>query len=135
MNYENIFILLIVFQAKHLIADYYLQFPYMYMNKGADKNWFKPLFDHASIHALMTLVIIAIYCLLAYPDANKYQIATTIGFVTVFDFITHFITDRWKAVKKDRPDESKFWYSLGIDQMVHHIVGIIIVFFVYIWNS
>ena len=119
MNIE-ILILLLMFQAKHLIADYYLQFPYMYMNKGKTNGWKLPLFDHSGIHAIFTLVIVGV------ATANP-----LLAFLAMlFDFGTHFVTDRWKAIKKDGPDTSKFWYSLGIDQMVHHIVGIIIVYWI-----
>ena len=122
MNEETL-ILLIVFQIKHLIADYYLQFPYMYMNKGAKHNWIRPLFDHAMVHSMMTLIIVGTYL------HNDIMLPMVL-LVTAFDFITHFITDRWKATRGRKPDESKFWTDLGIDQMIHHIVGILIVFWI-----
>lgn len=124
----EIFILLIGFQIKHLIADYYLQYPYMYMNKGAKENWFRPLLDHTLVHALGTLVLVGIYGSMVNPEASAYVIAVAYAAAVTFDFVTHFITDRWKATRGRAPDESAFWTDLGIDQMVHHTVGIIIVF-------
>lgn len=53
-------ILLIAFQIKHLIADYYLQFEYMYKNKGQVTGWFGPLKDHATIHAAGTGIIVTV---------------------------------------------------------------------------
>ena len=112
----EIFFLLIVFQFKHLIADYYLQFSYMYMNKGQDKGWIMPLVHHAGIHGIFTFFIVIWF--VSWPLA--------IGLM-LFDFVTHFVTDRWKAFKRQSPDMAEFWTNLGIDQMVHHLVGILIV--------
>jgi len=114
---EKIFILLIAFQFKHLIADYYLQFPYMYENKGKAVGWAKPLFDHAATHSFLTMAIVATVTL----DPLVSVLAM------LFDFTTHFAIDRWKATRGHHPGESKFWTDLGIDQMLHHIVGIIII--------
>jgi hypothetical protein len=130
----DVFILLIVFQFKHLIADYYLQFPYMYLNKGKSTGWIKPLVDHSFIHAAMTMMILCIYFLTYKIDSLNFNDMIMFLLLPLFDFVTHFITDRWKARKKDRPDQSKFWISLGIDQMIHHIVGIIIIFGITTWN-
>ena len=126
---KGIFGLLIVFQFKHLIADYYLQFPYMYENKGKPgiTNWVRPLFDHAMVHTTFTFVIIFGF-LVGYLELAYDQSLVIAGAAGLFDFVTHFVTDRWKATRKGGPDTAEFWQHLGIDQMVHHIVGIIITF-------
>ena len=121
----DILILLVAFQLKHLVADYYLQFPYMYENKGKPTGWVMPLVHHSEVHAAFTLFIIGLYA-----EGIMIPLAAML-----FDFTTHFITDRWKAIKKDGPDTSAFWYSLGIDQMVHHIVGILIIFGTVTWTA
>ncbi len=121
---NDIFILLAVFQLKHLIADYFLQTPYMYLNKGAKKDWFIPLMSHSLVHGIFTFVII-----LAYNYSSKLAI-----FAFMFDVITHFITDRWKATQTYTPQQSQFWIALGIDQYIHHIVGIVIVAYIN-WQS
>lgn len=127
---HNILILLFLFQIKHLIADYYLQFPYMYENKGKDKGWVGPLIDHSLVHAVSTLIIVSIYFILtnvpSEVGSTYAMIATSLIFL--FDAVTHFLIDRWKAIKKTNPSESRFWRLLGIDQFLHHIVGIIIIY-------
>jgi len=90
----------------------------MYENKGKATGWVMPLAHHANIHASFTLLIVGVY-------TNGIMIPLA---AMLFDFVTHFITDRWKAIKKDGPDTSAFWYALGIDQMAHHLVGIIIIY-------
>ena len=128
----TVLILLLVFQVKHLIADYYLQFPYMYQNKGAKTGWFKPLLDHSLVHAGLTVIILTVYLYSATPNTpdGLIQMATIPLMAGIFDFVTHFVTDRWKATQGVGPDTSKFWQDLGIDQMAHHIVGILIVWWI-----
>ncbi len=130
-----VFILLVVFQAKHLIADYYLQFPYMYENKGKPTGWLTPLLNHTYIHAGMTLVVIGFAGEIIFPTTTIKTIAIILSCVTLFDATTHFLTDRWKATRGRTPAESKFWTDLGIDQMIHHTVGIIIVAFFWWMNT
>lgn len=125
----EILTLLLIFQAKHLIADYYLQFPYMYKNKGKEEGWFIPLFNHSLVHASMTFIIIFIYFLVPgnlHKTGTNYAVFLTFA-LPLFDLITHFVTDRWKATRKGGPDTSEFWRNLGIDQYIHHVVGIIII--------
>ncbi len=84
-----IFFLLALYQIKHLLADYFLQTPWMLKKFSPDpKVWVPSLAAHAGVHALMTLAIV--YVLrpeLCLPLA-------------VFDFVAHFVMDRIKASPK-----------------------------------
>ena len=121
-------ILLFLFQVKHFIADYPLQFPFMYMNKGARSGWVLPLAMHSMVHAVMTALLVAGFAKFMLPTVD---LTYVVPVSAVFDFTTHFITDRWKATRKGGPDTSKFWIYLGIDQFIHHVVGIQNAF--YVW--
>lgn len=127
---NEILILLIAFQFKHLISDYYLQFPYMYENKGKEAGWIKPLLHHSGIHALGTLLIVGVHGSFVHSDAASFHVLSVLIVVVLFDFLTHFATDRIKATRKEGPDNPKFWQALGVDQMIHHLVGIIIVWYI-----
>lgn len=129
----DIFALLIIFQIKHLVADYYWQFPYMYLNKGAKSGWLEPLAMHAGVHAGLTALILSGFFHYFGAEPSAINKGVIFGAV-VFDFVTHFITDRWKATRGVGPDTSEFWTNLGVDQFVHHVVGIIIIFGVYIYK-
>jgi hypothetical protein len=150
----KIFILLVVYQLKHFIADYPLQGKYMLGKFKAGWDFLLPLSLHCLVHAVFTFLI----SIWIAPIA-----------VAVFDFIVHFIMDRIKASPKYlgrfkalnefewRVHESKiyraleegalydcnnaetyfherkiqnkyFWWSLGLDQMVHHLTHYIIIF-------
>jgi len=117
MILEQIIMLVMVMQVKHYLADYLLQFPYMYQNKGAKTGWFSPLFDHAAIHGLFTFIIIVWF--------NPFPLA-------IFDLVTHMIIDRWKATREGGPDTKKYWLYLGGDQGLHHIVTTFILYLTFL---
>lgn len=144
-----IFLLLVVYQLKHLLADYLLQGRYM-LGKFQDGWAFVlPLLAHVGVHAVLTFGI-ALACTHSVVDALL---------LAQLDASVHFIMDRLKAGKKYlgrfKPltgpdyvtlsgiatrscppppfdaefDEARarlrgntfFWWSLGFDQMVHHL--------------
>lgn len=137
----SIWILLVVYQIKHFIADYPLQGKYM-MGKFRDVGWAKPLLAHALVHGFGTAII----CIIA----GKHELAIP---VALFDTVVHFIMDRIKASnnmlgrfkalsaaeyqriasmkpaggdfsqaqKRQMKGNTYFWWSLGFDQMVHHL--------------
>lgn len=116
----EIFILLIVFQLKHFIADYPLQTAYM-LGKMNATGWIKPLAAHALVHALGTALITVIFFNPAYW-VDTVLLATVLGTI---DFIIHFTVDRIKASPnlggRWSPTQPYFWWALGADQMAHHL--------------
>ncbi len=132
----TIITLLILFQLKHLLADYPLQTKYM-LGKFKDKGWELPLLAHVAVHAAFTFVIA-----LHYVDVKK-----SLCFAMIDGFI-HFVMDRVKASPKmlgrfksltaeTAPTATKeqwrsnnlFWWSIGFDQMVHHLTHYAIIWF------
>ena len=116
---ELTFILLIVYQVKHFIADFPLQREYMLRKSVPGWDFLLPLLTHCGVHALGTLVIVVF-------------VNPTCWWLALFDFIVHFFTDRIKASpnylgRYNNLSQSGFWNILGIDQMVHHITHIIII--------
>ena len=145
----TIFLLLIVFQLKHFIADYPLQGNYMLGKFKPGWEFVKPLTAHCLVHAVISFAI-AIW----FTPA-----AIALG-VAGLDFVIHFTMDRIKAGPKylgrfktlnkfemdwyqheiqssRNPDWMQaiykkeydlklketpyFWWALGLDQMVHHL--------------
>lgn len=137
-----IWLLLVLFQIKHIAADYFLQGKYMLGKFKPGWDWILPLAAHCAVHAAMTGLII-------------YATVKTMYWLAAVDFIVHFAMDRIKAspellgrFKALSAQEYKFmssaqnneyasrmrsntlfWWSLGLDQMVHHLThyGIIYV--------
>lgn len=115
----EIFLLLILFQIKHFVADYPLQGAYM-LGKFKREGWVLPLAAHCGVHAVFTFVIATVFA-----GVKLAVVAAAI------DFVLHFTMDRLKAspdmMGRFKPDNSKFWYALGFDQMVHHVTHYLII--------
>jgi hypothetical protein len=113
------FILLVVFQVKHFVADFPLQFPYMLRKFRPGWDFVLPLFVHCAVHGLFTLFI----CLYFAPR---------LWWLAIVDFGAHFVMDRLKSGPRylGRFNDTKstgFWVTFGLDQMVHHLTSIYII--------
>lgn len=110
----EIMVLLVVYQIKHFLADYIFQGRYM-LGKFKDKGWVLPLSCHVAVHGIMTLMIALVYGSLFWVAVG----------VMVLDMVVHFVMDRVKASPKMLgrfpSSQKEFWWSLGLDQMVHHL--------------
>lgn len=83
--------------------------------------WIAPLGLHAAVHAAATFAIAA---------GMGSRLAMMLG---VLDFCAHFIVDRIKASPKLlgrwKPDSPFFWWTLGADQLCHHLTHYLIIYF------
>lgn len=126
----EVFLLLALFQLKHFICDYPLQNEYM-LGKMKSKDWIKPLASHTFVHAVGTLTIVYWFFALTISSFNYTYVLISIalGFA---DFCLHFVIDRIKASPnlggRWKPNEPKFWWALGADQMAHHLVNYIFIY-------
>lgn len=130
--------MLILFQLKHFVCDFPLQNSYM-LGKFKEKGWFLPLLSHCVTHAGGTLLILTFFV----------QTTKEVLFLSLFDLCAHFIMDRIKAspkmlgkyvsltkrdfqegtpTKEQLHSNEMFWYSLGFDQLVHHLTHYLIVY-------
>lgn len=118
----NIWTLLIIYQLKHFLADYLFQNKYMLGKARAGWDFMAPLLAHVSVHGLFTFFI-ALYV--------SGALSTAVG-LGLLDLVIHFAMDRVKAGPrylgrfKDM-FKSPFWWSLGFDQMIHHLTHIFII--------
>jgi len=110
---DKIFLLLILFQAKHFIADFPLQNAYM-LGKMKKHGWVIPLAAHALVHACLTLLIV----LATIPS---------LWWLAIVDFVVHFSIDRIKAspnlLNRWEVTSPCFWWVLGADQLLHHLTN------------
>lgn len=94
----QIFILLIVFQIKHLLADYFLQGEY-HLGKFLAKGWVRPLASHCCTHAVFTYGVAVVFLLCCGPGGTWfvwYGVPVAAG-LAALDFVLHFVMDRFKA--------------------------------------
>jgi hypothetical protein len=136
----TIFVLLIIYQLKHFIADYPLQGQYMLGKFKEGWDFLGPLTAHDGLHAVMT------FCIAFYFT----PVLVAVGLAGL-DFVLHFTMDRLKAgpkylgrfktlTAKEYPTATNqqklnnkfFWWALGLDQMVHHLTHYLIIYIIVI---
>jgi hypothetical protein len=122
----EIFALLFIYQIKHFVADYPLQGKYMLGKFKPDWGFFGPLLAHSLVHSIFTLFI-------SYIFTKDLYFSIGLG---VLDLVIHFVMDRIKAGPKylGRFKDMMapyFWWSLGIDQMIHHLTHYYLIYKIY----
>ncbi len=121
---ELTFFLLVIYQIKHFVADFPLQREYMLRKTRPEWDFLLPLSMHCLVHASLTLLICLIF------NASLWWLA-------IFDFVIHFLMDRLKSGPRylgrfNNLKRSGFWNVLGLDQMVHHLTHIYIIYMIVI---
>lgn len=116
---QTVFILSVIYQIKHFVADYLFQHNYMLNKIRPGWDFILPLSLHCMVHAVLTLVI----CLIYRPD---------VWWLSLVDFGTHFALDRFRSGPKylgrfNDINKSYFWWILGFDQMLHHLTHLYII--------
>jgi hypothetical protein len=123
---QELFGTLLLFLAclfyKHLMVDFFLQTPYQYLNKG---KYFHPGgLLHSFLHIIATGILLFVF------GAKKHLIE-----ILIVEFLLHYHID-WAKVqinsrygwKADKNEE--FWMLLGIDQYLHALTYIGIVWWI-----
>jgi Protein of unknown function (DUF3307) len=109
-----------VLLAKHMVADFYLQTRYQYLNKGTYGH--PGGFIHAAIHTALTPLV---YLVIA-PASLALVAAIAVGEFALhyhIDWLKEQVTHRNHWTVHDRG----FWYALGTDQFVHGLTYLVIV--------
>jgi hypothetical protein len=109
-----------VLMFKHAVADFYLQTPYQYLNKGIYGHPGGLL--HAGIHTALTPLVY----LVLLP--GSWLLA---GAIAVGEFLLHYHID-WLKEQATRkyawtPQSPGFWHALGTDQLLHGLTYLAIV--------
>jgi hypothetical protein len=110
---------LLVLQLKHFIADFVLQSPYQFLNKG--KYGHPGGVIHAGIHVLGMLFAF----LVITPSLLLGAI------IVAGEFIAHYHIDwlKERTVKYNQWvfPQSEFWWTFGADQALHQVTYVAIV--------
>lgn len=109
-----------VFMLKHTAADFFLQTPYQYCNKGIYGH--PGGFLHAGIHVILTPLV---YLVIA--PASLFLA----GAIALGEFVVHYHID-WAKEQITRrasytPQTPRFWHALGVDQLLHGLTYLVIV--------
>ena len=116
MTLQAALVALVLFQVKHLVADFMLQGPRMTADKGyygrAGGLW------HAAVHVAGTMPIL----LWLGPAPG------TLAAILAAEFVVHYHIDWIKAAHARQrdvsPEDRVFWIMLGADQMLHQVTYI-----------
>jgi hypothetical protein len=111
----EVFIILILLQIKHWYIDFVNQTDEEVAHKGMYLDWRG--IKHSLKHGIATFVILFLFAPMSW--------ALALG---VVDFLLHYHIDWTKMNKGNRDIRTKeFWNHLGLDQMAHQIVYLLIV--------
>ena len=119
---NSVVLILGLFIIKHFIADYPLQHARHYTVKGTYGEWGG--IEHALIHGAFTAVILAVFVPL-----------DLVLKMTAVDVIIHYHVD-WAKMNVNRhfnwgaTTHNEFWISLGVDQLLHYLTYLGIVYYI-----
>lgn len=104
---------LLVLQFKHFIADFVLQTPYQFLNKGTYGH--PGGIIHAGIHAIGSL-----FAFLIITPSFWLGVAIFAG-----EFVAHYHID-WLKERTTRTNkwvfpQAEFWWTFGADQALHQL--------------
>jgi len=113
---NQLFLLLILFQVKHFIADGPLQTSRMVKEKGQYGATLGLV--HSGLHSIGTFIVIFVVT----------RVALWAVFLAAIDFAIHYHVDWSKENIVKRfgwtPANGPFWWAMMADQMVHHLTYI-----------
>jgi hypothetical protein len=110
-------LVLIVLQVKHYVVDFPLQVEYQWRNKGTYGH--PGGLIHAGSHGLGTFIVLGMVFGMGYWFFAL--------IMAIFDAVTHYHIDYVKMRFGCRDvTNPTFWNHLGLDQMAHQFVYIII---------
>ena len=109
----DVLALVLLLQAKHLFADFYLQNEFMLSGRNRYVHPGRAL--HVLIHLAGTALSLA---LLGIGGAF-------VAMILVAEFIVHYHIDWAKSAVGEhygfKPDMPEYWHALGLDQTLHQI--------------
>ena len=117
-----VLVLLVLLQVKHLFADFYLQTPRMLRDRSLYLH--RGRLEHAGIHAIASLPAMLVVGVPLGPAA----------LVALAEWAVHFHIDWAKGVWSDRknhgPEQASYWRAFGVDQALHHLTYVAMVWVV-----
>lgn len=123
MTFEDAIILfLVLFSIKHFVVDFMLQREYQWRNKGTYGH--PGGLEHSGLHALATFFIMLLFV--------PVDLAFLIG---IFDGVVHYHID-WAKMNINQAKgwtattHAEFWYMVGLDQFLHAMTYIAILYFI-----
>ena len=114
----DVLALVLLLQAKHLVADFYLQNEFML--SGRNRYFHLGRATHVTIHIFGTVL-----CFVLLGIGGLFAAG-----VLLAEFLLHYHIDWAKSAVGEhygfKPDMPEYWHALGLDQALHQITYIAI---------
>ena len=112
----TLFLWLVALQIKHFIADAPLQSHILARQSHACQQ-LRPLVSCASVHGFLTVLIFV------------FPLGWWAVLFGAFDAALHFLIDYWRTqIVKYTIYQPRFWFTLGLDNLMHHLAYVAMVF-------
>ena len=122
---ETMLLLVTLLLVKHAIADFFLQRAFMFRDKHIYAG--PGGISHAAIHGSLTFLAVVI-CL-----PNLWLLAIL---CSSLDAMAHYHIDyvksNWNVRTQASPNETRYWYAFGSDQMAHFLTYVLIVYIIFL---
>ncbi len=119
MDLTFVLILLVLFQIKHMFADFYLQTPVMLVDRDQLVHPGRAL--HCLVHSVGTILCLLIMSVPLLP----------LLIVAAAEWIVHYLIDFGKGVWSERaghtPADPSYWRAFGVDQTLHQLTYVVMV--------
>lgn len=112
-------LILVLLFVKHFLADFVWQTEHMVSEKGHYGRWGG--IQHSGLQAVCTYVILM-----------HFLNIQACAMLAIFDFVIHYHVD-WAKMNIAHgltPQDKKYWFWLGLDQLIHAVTYIAIAFVV-----
>ena len=114
-----VFLMLCLLLIKHMFADYYLQTPKMLSGRG--EHFHLGRAQHAAVHVVGSVVVFLVF-------------GAPLSFILIvgaLEWFIHFNIDFIKASYSDKkrlePTQPAFWRAAGLDQLMHNLTYVAMV--------
>ena len=126
MTVNTILIVLVLLQIKHFVVDFLLQNKYQWSNKGTYGHPGGVL--HSGLHGVGTYLCVALF---TRPDI-------ALG-LALIDWTVHYHID-WAKMQLNKrlsltPASPRFWVLLGLDQLLHQLTYVGILFLLVLYGT
>ncbi|OAN74085.1 hypothetical protein A8B82_18880 [Sulfitobacter sp. EhC04] len=123
---QMVLLLLTLLQVKHLFADYFLQTPRMLSDRARYLHLGRV--QHAGVHtglSLVALLLVGVGPMLALV-------------IFLAEGVAHFHIDWIKGRHAESsgkgPDQAGYWHAFGVDQMMHQLTYVAMLWAVVVWG-
>lgn len=107
----EVFVLLLLLQVKHVVADFFLQNEYILSNRGTYGH--PGGFLHVGLHLAGSILI------LVGMGTGPVLLGALLIAEAVFHYHLDWFKDNWVAARKLSPRDAGFWHATGVDQALH----------------